>query len=186
MAAYVRYCPDCGEEYQPHMTQCIDCGAALEERLEGDSMESDASREAEPAPPPNVPPGEYRRVADGLTAQIVEPLVELFVEAGIPVKVESIGYGLCLSVRAEDRSAVVAILEREGVIPSQPDATTPAVVADGGPCPACGAVLKAGTVECPECGLLLGGAGCESCGAELSPTDQACPACGRSTDEEAV
>src|SRR2546428_10671963 len=89
MAAYVRYCPDCGEEYQPHMTQCLDCGAALKERL--DSMESDASPEAEPAPNPNVPPGEYRRVADGLTAQIVEPLVKLFVEAGRPVDVGSTG-----------------------------------------------------------------------------------------------
>ena len=32
---YVRYCPDCGEEYQPHMTQCIDCGTALKEKLDG-------------------------------------------------------------------------------------------------------------------------------------------------------
>src|SRR5437762_8069410 len=115
MAVYVRYCPECREEYQPHMTHCIDCGGALEERLDGESMEWGASPDAEPESSPNVPPGEYRRVADGLTAQIVEPLVKLFVEAGIPVKVESSGYGLCLSVRAEDRSAVVGILEREGV-----------------------------------------------------------------------
>jgi predicted amidophosphoribosyltransferase len=180
---YLRYCPDCGEEYQPHMTRCIDCGSALKEKLDGESMEYAAPPEREPES--SLPPGDYGRVAAGLSAQVVEPLVRVFVEAGIPVKVESIGYGLCLSVRGEDRSAVVAILEREGVIPIQPEATTPAVAAEGGPCPACGSNLEPGTVECPECGLLLGGAACESCGAELSPTDQACPACGRSPDEEA-
>lgn len=177
MEVYLRYCPDCGEEYQPHMTRCIECGGALQDKLDGDS-EHDAPREVEPS----LPPGEYRKVADGLSAQTVEPLVTLFIGAGIPVKVESVGYGLCLSSRLEDRSAVIAILEREGVIPRQPDATTPVVASDGGPCPACGASIRPGTAECPDCGLLLGGAGCESCGAELSPTDHACPACGHPLD----
>ena len=175
MEAYLRYCPDCGEEYQPHMTLCLDCGSALQDKLDRDAPEHDAPPEVAPS----VPPGDYRKVADSLSAQTVEPLVRLFIEAGIPVKVESIGYGLCLSARREDRSAVFEILEREGVIPRQPDATTPVVETDGGPCPACGVHIGPGTVECPECGLLLGGADCESCGAELSPTDHACPACGR-------
>lgn len=179
---YLRYCPECGEEYQPHMTRCIDCGGELQEKLDGESQEYHPPPQAEPGPEPNLPPGDYRKVADGLSAQIVEPLVRLFVGAGIPVKVESIGYGLCLSSRLEDRAAVIAILEREGAIPTQPDATMPAVGAEGGPCPACGAHLTAATVECPECGLLLGSVGCENCGAELSQSDKACPACGHSSD----
>src|SRR5213593_4537794 len=89
METYLRYCPDCGEEYQPHMTQCIDCGTALNEKLDGESPE-DHSPPVE-KPESNLPPGDYRKVAGGLSAQIVEPLVKLFVEAGIPVKVESIG-----------------------------------------------------------------------------------------------
>jgi hypothetical protein len=160
------------------MTLCIDCGSALMDRLNRDSPEPVAPPEVEPS----VPPGDYRRVADGLSARTVEPLVRLFIGAGIPVKVESIGYGLTLSARSQDRSAVIEILSREGVLPRQPDATTPVVGAEGGPCPACGVSIGPGTVECPECGLLLGGVDCESCGAELSPTDHACPACGHPLD----
>ena len=178
MGAYLRYCPDCGEEYQPHMTECIDCGTALKEKLDGDDTpELAAPPDLEPEP--SLPPGDYEKVADGLSAQAVEPVVRLFVAGRIPVKVESSGYGLSLSSRREDRAAVMTILEREGVIPAQPDA--PAVAADGGPCPSCGTHIKPGTVECPECGLLLG-AVCEGCGAELSPSDEACPACGHRLD----
>jgi hypothetical protein len=180
MGAYLRYCPDCGEEYQPRMTHCIDCGSALEERLDGGAPAPEPPTEREPEP--HLPPGEYRRVADGLSAQTVEPLVKLFVAARIPVKVESLGYDLRLSARPEDRPAVIAILEREGVLPKQPDEATPVVAADGGPCPACGTHIGPGTVECAECGLLLGSAVCESCGAELSPSDEACPACGHRLD----
>jgi hypothetical protein len=177
-ATYLRYCPDCGEEYQPHMTQCLDCGTALKEKLDGEKT-PELNAPPEPEPVPTLPPGDYAKVADGLTAQTVEPLVKLFVSEKLPVKVESHGYGLSLSARREDRAAVVAILEREGVIPKHSD--DPAVAAEGGPCPACGTPIKPGTVECGECGLLLG-AFCEGCGEALSPTDDTCAACGRTLD----
>lgn len=176
MEPYVRYCPDCGEEYQPHMTQCIDCGTALVDRLDRDVPKPQVP--PEPEPEASIPPGDYRPVTGGLTAQAVEPVVKLLAAAGIPVKVESRGYDLFLSARLQDRPAVIAILEREGVISEQPDAGAPAIGADGGPCPACGVHMAPGTVECPECGLSLGTPACESCGAELSPADHACPACG--------
>jgi hypothetical protein len=176
MDIYLRYCPDCGEEYQPHMTHCIDCGAALLERLAGDAPVYAPPTEPERAPA--LPAGEYGRVASDLSAQTVEPLVKLFVAAGIPVKVESVGYGLSLSARQEDRPAVVAILEREGAIPKQSDETA-VVTAEGGPCPACGTHISPGTFECAECGLLLGASECEKCGEALSPADEACPSCGQ-------
>jgi len=184
MGAYLRYCPDCREEYQPHMTHCLDCGGPLKEKLDGEEVDYGALPDSAPEPEPgsSLPPGEYRSVASGLSAQVLEPVVKLLVEGRIPVKVESLSYGLTLSVRDEDRSAVIAILEREGAIPAQPDAASPAVAAEGGPCPACGSHLAPGTVECPECGLLLGSAGCDRCGAELSPTDEKCPACGHALD----
>jgi hypothetical protein len=172
---YLRYCPECGEEYQPHVTHCLDCGSPLKEKLEGEVVVLEAPLE-ETAP--DLPPGEYARVAHGLSAGTAEPLVRLFVAAGIPVKVESVGYGLTLSARLEDHPAVIAILEREGVLPAQPDGSAPAIAQEGGPCPACGASLAPGIVECAECGLTLGGSGCENCGAELGPTDESCPACG--------
>jgi len=172
---YLRYCPECGEEYQPHMTHCLDCGSPLEEKLDGEPVMLEAPREQEA---PDLPPGDYARVAHGLSAQTAELLVRLFVAARIPVKVESVGYGLTLSARLEDHPAVIAILEREGVLPAQPDGSAPAVAKDGGPCPACGADIEAGTVECAECGLTFGGSSCQSCGAEMDPADESCPACG--------
>jgi hypothetical protein len=168
-----RYCPDCGEEYQPHVTECVECGGVLQDRRDGDVRE----------PEPVLPPGEYEKVVDGLTAATAERLVKRFIAAGLPVKVESVGYGLCLSARLEDRAAVLAILEGEGAVPRQPDAEVPAVGTEGGACPACGTTVGAGTVECPDCGLLLGGSSCERCGAMLSPADEACPACGRTPGE---
>jgi hypothetical protein len=186
MPTYIRYCPACREEYQPHMTQCLDCGGVLEERMEGEPPRYHAMPEAEAEAESGLPPGEYRRVGDGgLPAHVVEPLVKGFVEAGIPVKVESTGYGLCLSVRDEDRAEVIAALERRGVIPIQPDAAVPAVAVEGGPCPACGGHLKPGIAECPECGLRLGAAACSRCEAELSPGDEICAACGHAQDSDA-
>jgi hypothetical protein len=171
---YLRWCPACGEEYQPHMTECLDCGVALEDKQEG------ASRPVEPpVVESSLPPVDYRVIADGLSGPTVEPLVQTFISAGIPVKVESAGYGLRLSARSQERAAAMAILEREGLIPQQPEPSAPAVAAEGGPCPACGTVIRPGTFECAECGLALGGAAsCESCGVEVSADDAACPACG--------
>jgi double zinc ribbon protein len=182
MVISIRYCPACREEYQAHMTQCLDCGGALKERLEGEAPEYQEAPGAEPEAATVLPPGEYRRVGDVMSSRVVDPLVRRFVETGIPVKVESFGYGLSLSVRDEDRAAVVAVLAGEGVMPVQPDATVAAVAAEGGPCPACKTRLQPGNLECPECGLRLGADPCESCGADLSTADEACPACGHSRE----
>ena len=88
MAVYVRYCPDCGQEYQPHMTECVECGRALEEKLEG--AVPDASPPVETVETePTLPPGDYGVVADSLSATMLDPLVQQFVAAGIPTKVEA-------------------------------------------------------------------------------------------------
>jgi len=177
MEVYLRYCPDCGEEYQPHMTRCIECGAALRDLLEGEVPDVAAHRPVEPS----LPPGDYRELIDGLAGSTAHRLVQLCASAGIPVKVASARSGLGLSARAEERPAVLAILEKEGLVPGQPDPSEPVVAVDGGPCPACGTELRPGVETCTECGLQLGGpAGCEACGADLSPTDHKCPSCGQS------
>jgi hypothetical protein len=111
-----------------------------------------------------------------LSTSTLARLMGRFRAAGIPVKLEP---DLSLSVRLEDHPAAIALLERQGVVPKQPDASAPAVSADGGPCPACGADVRPGQKDCPGCGLQLGADPvCEGCGGELSPADAVCPACG--------
>ena len=178
MTIYLRYCPACGEEYQPHMTHCIECGGVLKEKLD-DGQWPERRRAEEREAEAGLPPGDYQKLV------IVPPstataLMPSFLEAGIPIKVEPSPHGLRLSARAEDRSAAMSILEEEGVLPRQPDHSEPAVAAEGGPCPACGQTVRPGTSECPECGLALSGhAGCESCGEPLAPDDHVCPSCGQ-------
>jgi len=177
---HLRYCPACREEYQPHMTRCVECGTALKDMLEGETPEYDPPKPPEPEEP-LVPPGDYKTIADAVAPSTAGRLMEQFGAADIPIKVEPSGPGLRLSARVEDVAAAVAILEREEVVPKQPDAAQRAVAAEGGPCPACGTEVKPGASDCPECGLSLSSAAmsCEACGAELSPDDEACPACGR-------
>ena len=45
---------------------------------------------------------------------------------------------------------------REGVL-GVPDDSGPSIGAEGGLCPACGASVPAAVLECPECGLVVGG-----------------------------
>jgi hypothetical protein len=163
------------------MVRCVECGTALKDMLEGEAPEYDPPK---PPPPeePLLPPGDYKTIANAIAPSTAGLLMELFDAAGIPIKVEPSGPGLRLSARVEDVAAAVAILEREQVVPKQPDASVPAVATEGGPCPACGTEIPPGTIECPDCGLRLGGTAetCEGCGAEVGPTEEACPACGRS------
>jgi len=157
------------------MTECFDCGTALEDKQEGASLPAEPPPEVESS----LPPGDYRVIASGLSAPTVEALVQSFISAGIPVKVESAGYGLRLSARSEERAAAMSILEREGLIPRQPDPSEPAVAAEGGLCPGCGTDIRPGTLACAECGLQFGAVvACESCGAEVAPDDAVCPGCG--------
>jgi hypothetical protein len=173
---YLRVCVDCGEEYQPHMTRCVECGGVLKDKLEGEVPEPRPETPGDAAS--SLPPGDYQVVASGLGAATVARMMGRFLAASIPVKVGSVGYDLSVSARVEDMPAVRALLERHGVLPKQPDAAEPAVAAEGGPCPACGTRVSAGSQQCPDCGLQLADSEvCGSCGTELAPSDVVCPSC---------
>jgi hypothetical protein len=185
---HVRRCPDCGEEFQLHVVRCSDCGALLEDRLEGedpvaadDALSGGPGASASPAPPPEA----FTQVADGVAAVAAERVGRRLSAAGIPFKLAPHNYRLRVSVRPEDVPAAVAILEREGIVPEQPDPAERPVAMEGGPCPACGTTVASGTLECPGCGLVLGGGpelDCERCGARLVPLSGECPQCGRTED----
>jgi hypothetical protein len=146
----VRRCPDCGEEFQPHVVNCSECGTLLEDAIEGESPAGSAAPEEDAA--------KYATLASDLDVDSTRAASEHLAEAGLRFRIVTTrarrGW-LDLQVHEEDGVAASALLQREGILPPRDD--SPPVGADGGPCPACQTHVEPGTLECPECGLVLGG-----------------------------
>lgn len=174
----VKHCPECREDYMPHVECCADCGAALVTR------DDEAPAEDEHESP--LPPGEYHLLLTSDRVAELDPLVARLAQAGVPaqVTVSGRGRGFELRVRHEERARAVELLH--DVV-----GAAAAAVAElerhfdderGGyaRCPACDHSLSAGAVECAECGLLLGGEppSCERCGADVEATAARCGQCG--------
>jgi hypothetical protein len=146
----VRRCPECGEDFQPHIVNCSDCGVPLEDAIEGQPL---ARREAAPA----EDEGTYVAINGILGQQDV-------LDAGKALSATALRYQLgpttrrdlwALAVHEADADAAVALLREAGLLPADDD--SPPVGQEGGPCPACGTRVAAGSVECGECGLVVGG-----------------------------
>ena len=148
----VRVCRDCGEEFQPEVAVCSDCGGVLETR---DDEEGSVAASATERPrfggfvpearPGGIPAG-YVAVASAPNAVEVEPLAERLSEAGIPFALNASTQAFSILVPEADVEKALAAL---GMTPAEPGDTPTA-------CPACGAGIREGVVECPDCGLGLG------------------------------
>ena len=58
--SFVRHCPRCVSNYQPHLGECAECGGPLEDRLEGSGWAAEEVVPAIPPPAPgDLPPGNY-------------------------------------------------------------------------------------------------------------------------------
>lgn len=146
----VRRCPECGEEFQPHVVNCSDCGVPLEDAIEGQPLA----------------PREHAAVAEDEGPYV--PIVGIVgtedaLDGGKALAVASLRFrllplphhaGLKLEVHEQDARAAIAVLLEAGLLPPIDD--SPPVGEEGGPCPACGTHVAPGTLECPECGLVLG------------------------------
>ena len=175
----IRRCPDCGEEFQPHVVQCSDCGAPLESVFEGDPLLEQRAEATGAAPAP----AELALLVRGLTPGEADQAAQHLAAAGIPIRLALDRDGLRLGVAREQLVPARSILGRAGVLPEQPDAAEGAVAEEGGPCPACGDHVAPGTAECAGCGLQLAGAfQCPRCGTELLTPSEACPACAPPAD----
>lgn len=175
----VKHCPECREDYMPHVERCADCGGDLVTRDDEAAPEADAHDSA-------LPPGEYHLLLASDRAAELDPLVARLAEAGLPAKVEVArgGQGFHLKVRNEERARAAELLRdvlgdmagREAALERHFDAERGGYTA----CPACEAWLPAGAKECPECGLLLGedAPTCARCGQELDPDETRCGSCG--------
>lgn len=173
----IRKCPECGEEFLPHVVNCSDCGALLVDAFEGAVM---------PGPDHDVPgaaPGQdYVGLLSGMEPELAAEASRQLTTAGIPFTIVShVSRGLRLGVAPGRVLEAMRVLQASGLVPEVPASSEGVVAVEGGPCPACGDHVPPGTGECPGCGLSLSGSGqeCRHCGADLDPAFDACPDCGR-------
>ncbi len=157
---HTRYCPNCDEEFRPEILRCSDCGGELEDRYEEEDAEGQpgaAAKAAEPElPEAPEPPEAYQAVFQADDSTSIKDAGDRLAAAGLRFRVAASGIAFRVLVRVEDMPAAAAVLSgSEGSMVASDDAP-PAVGAEGGVCPACGASVGAGVRECPECGLVVG------------------------------
>jgi hypothetical protein len=165
--SYVAVCTRCGAEFQPHVTTCIDCGGATETRMETPGAAWTPPPRPVPPPPPeptafSLPPGAE---AAGVFSASLEPALDLAVfleRRGVPCRLDLVDrgkpvavYAVCVAPADFERALT---LQRDHVAEIVPDGELPPEPHPPGSCPACGAAVPAGAVECPECELVVGGA----------------------------
>lgn len=150
-----RICPDCHEEYLPHIEKCADCGALLVSFQEYEKAEKEKKRLMEKSIENEV------TVRDGDLKWLGE-LYTVLIEAGIPCTVRS--DALCTKSCCGDKCRLVVAPEdveraheriESYFIEKHPEARTSSEMAGEGKCPACGSPVDPGDRECPDCGLLL-------------------------------
>src|SRR5439155_6288412 len=136
----VRYCRRCDTEFQPHVVRCSDCGGELE-----DQYPEAATDDSQAQVPEETADGEFVTVATDLSAGKAELAARRLGRAGIQFRVGAHGYGFVLAVRKQDQPATRQILSRARAIPRESLQDQPAVAETGGPCPACGDPVAAGS-----------------------------------------
>ncbi len=174
----VKHCPECQEDYMPHVDVCADCGAALVTRDDEAVPAGDVA--------PSLPPGDYRPLLHVDRVAGLDPLVARLAAAQVPARVDvsARGQGFDLKVREEERERALELLgDVLGDVAADEAALSRHFDAERGgyaACPACESALPAGAAECPECGLLLAGEApaCAHCGADVDADAASCTACG--------
>jgi len=164
---HVRICRQCGEEYRPEIARCADCGGELVDRHE-DGMPVGAGGAA----PGDGTPAE----ADQARVEVavhnlylgaipdLEPLAAALREADIAYhlgpheRTFALGVGEAEWQRAIEALAPFAGRATElGVTELAFRYDPEAWAAEATRCPACGTAHAPTELECPECGLTVGG-----------------------------
>jgi hypothetical protein len=168
---HVRVCPDCGEEFRPEIVRCSDCGATLVDRY-GDEAGVRPRDQApsEPEPADDDALGDYALVFSSTGSEAMRDAADALVAAGIAFRVAGSSAAFDLYAHTEDyATALQALPGREGAVTPTPE--TERHEGQGTrTCPACGTMLAAGDVECPECQLGLGEADPRQTGADRDET----------------
>lgn len=152
----VLICPNCGSEFQLHVTHCIDCGTQTKPL----SWVGRPPRQDEPPP--------FFSLSREAAAQILrddyldgaQSLGRFLEENGIACRIDRLDgaghhlrYAVCVSQGDYDRALE---LDREHIRQLVPDADPSfGELPSTDQCPACGAWLSSHEAECPGCGLVL-------------------------------
>jgi hypothetical protein len=188
MQVHVRVCRECGEEYRPEITSCVDCGGELEDVYEDEDAPS--SLASAPAEVESIDLSDHRTLFQTPRAVDLVPMAERLKEAEIPFHLVEETQGEA----ATARYALLVLEERvKPALERLADLLAPHAEADSvhaletsfesgryRQCPACGAEQGSGLAECSECGLALGPAvpTCERCDAPLEEEGAPCTVCG--------
>ena len=163
----IRVCQRCGAEFQPHVLECLDCGAATEAAWEGSFDERPRKRPETPAEPeghrsivsPGARPPELSAALTPTVIEAIRVVAERLERDGIRFHVEeqdkSRGLIFVIWVSDEDTDRAVAI-EREVLREKYPEDFVASDTYDPTVCPCCETRLAPGVLDCPECGLQVG------------------------------
>jgi ketosteroid isomerase-like protein len=146
-------CPECGSEFQPHVTRCIDCGAA--------TVAPGAASGPIPDAPETVPEAEAEEIPIRTEElEWIESLRERFEQNGISSRIEALPstrhHHRC-TILVPRRDALRAYeLDRELLRERlDDDGTELAEISSAGTCPFCGAEASPGSADCAHCGLQI-------------------------------
>ncbi|HEX5759140.1 MAG TPA: hypothetical protein VF121_08095 [Thermoanaerobaculia bacterium] len=154
----IQVCPRCGSEFQPHVTECLDCGTATEARWDVPG--------APPAPPPPAPTDfSLPRDVEACSVRFgdLQAATELAVfleERGVPCRVDSTQparrrhYHVLVAPEDQERARA---LDREHLAAVVPEGEAVMTEPPPGHCPACGSRVPDEVLECPDCGLVVDG-----------------------------
>jgi uncharacterized OB-fold protein len=172
----LRRCPDCGEDFLPHVVTCSDCGAGLEDVWVGEGDDEDPDSSLPPVVDDRYQPIDFFDVLN------LEGISRALEDASVRTRIDLHSMDnrtrrseARLSVWVEDLERARPILEKGGLAGLLGEDIVPITA-----CPACGTEAKPGSPECGECGLSLAAEPetCATCGAERSPLRSRCLQCG--------
>jgi len=152
----MKICPDCRYDYQPHVENCANCGAALLTREEYARRQEERRQCEEKAleDPVAVREGDIRWIGE---------LHGVLIDSGIPSRVLTDpgcaggcrGHASRLAVSRQDAERAHRRIE-DYFAELHPEVRVSQELMSEGKCPACGYAVEGAAAECPDCGLTLG------------------------------
>lgn len=177
---FVRWCPDCQEEFRPDIDRCSDCGGELvtcplDDRGRAVVVPAMPAAAGATAPMSQPLPEGYSILTAATTAADLRPLTDALADASVRFEVRfdpdltgeyrsPVGGRFVVAVADGDRrrgvAAIRQILGHEGDEAAVLSVETAFDVGSGyARCPACAVSITPSAEACPECGLVFRGDG---------------------------